>query len=205
MFFIVVLTVLITFSAIESIRDYTVVALIAYFLIFGLAAGLISSRDPKKVFKSFGKGVVESLPTIVFVALASSIKYIFDEGRIMPTIINQINEAAAGKNLFMIVIILYAVILVLEFFVTSSTAKAVLVMGMLAVVNVGLSKQMLVLIYTFADGYTNVIFPTSPVLLIGLSMIELDYFKWVKKSWWLFLINIALVLILLAIGIAVRY
>lgn len=204
-FLLVCLALLIVFSMVEAIRDYTVVALIAYFLIFGLAAGMIAARDPKKVFKSFLKGVVESLPTIVFVALASSIKYIFDEGRIMPTVINQINEAAAGKDLFMIVLVLYAVILVLEFFVTSSTAKAILVMGMLAVVNVGLSKQMLVLIYTFADGYTNVIFPTSPVLLIGLSMIELDYFKWVKKSWWLFLINIALVMILLAIGIAVKY
>jgi uncharacterized ion transporter superfamily protein YfcC len=96
-------------------------------------------------------------------------------------------------------------VLVLEFFISSSTAKAILVMGLLAMVNTGLSKQMLVLLYTFADGYTNVIFPTSPVLLISLSMIEVDYFSWVKKSAPLFAVNLVLVLAFIALGIVVGY
>lgn len=204
-FLLVCFALLITCSAVEALRDYTVVVLIAYFLIFGLVAGFISAKKAKPVFKSFLKGVVAALPTIVFIALASSVKYVFDEGHIMPTIVHWINGAVAGKNLFVIALVLYAIILVLEFFVSSSTAKAILVMGMLTVVNVGLSKQMLVLIYTFADGYTNLIFPTSPVLLIGLSMIELDYFKWIKKSWSLFAVNLLAVLAFLAIGIAIGY
>lgn len=204
-FLLVCFALLITCSAVRALRDYTVVALIAYFLIFGIAAGLICTRSAKPVFKSFLKGVIGALPTIVFIALASSVKYVFDEGHIMPTIVHWINDLVAGKNLFLIALVLYAIILVLEFFVSSSTAKAILVMGMLTVVNVGLSKQMLVLIYTFADGYTNLIFPTSPVLLIGLSMIELDYFKWIRKSWPLFLVNLAAVLAFLALGLAIRY
>lgn len=204
-FLLVCLGILITCSAIEALRDYTVVVLIAYFLIFGLAAGFICAGKVKPVLRSFLKGLVGALPTIVFIALASSIKYIFDEGHIMPTIVHQINQLVAGHSPFVIALVLYAIILVLEFFISSSTAKAILVMGMLTVVNVGLSKQMLVLIYTFADGYTNVLFPTSPVLLIGLSMIELDYFKWIKKSWLLFVINLALVVGFLALGLALGY
>lgn len=204
-FLLVCLALLITCSALSALRDYTVVVLIAYFLIFGLAAGIICTKKAKPVFKSFLNGVLVGLPTIVFIAIASSIKYIFDEGAIMPTIVNQINTLVTGKNIFMIALVLYAIILVLEFFISSSTAKAILVMGMLAVVNVGLTKQMLVLIYTFADGYTNVLFPTSPVLLIGLSMIELDYFKWVKKSVPLFAVNLALVVFFLFLGIAAGY
>ena len=86
-----------------------------------------------------------------------------------------------------------------------TTAKAILVMGLLAMVNTGLSKQMLVLLYTFGDGYTNVIFPTSPVLLISLSMIEVDYFKWVKKSLPLFAVNLLLVLGFIALGVVLGY
>lgn len=100
---------------------------------------------------------------------------------------------------------IYLIVLVLEFFISSSTAKAILVMGILAVVQVGLSKEMLVLIYTFADGYTNMLFPTSPVLLISLSMIEKDYFTWIRRSWPLFLVNTVLVVLFLAVGIAVGY
>ncbi|MBR0136515.1 MAG: hypothetical protein IJM18_09945 [Clostridia bacterium] len=204
-FLLVCLAILITCSSVAALRDYTVVFLIAYFLIFGLLAGIICSRKPGAVFKSFLKGAVSALPSIVFIAIASSIKYIFDEGGIMPTIVHHINELVAGRNLFLIALLLYGIILVLEFFISSSTAKAILVMGMLAVVNVGLSKQMLVLIYTFADGYTNVLFPTSPVLLIGLSMIEVDYFKWVKKSAPLFAANLALVVLFIFLGIAIGY
>ena len=204
-FLLLCLALIIACSAVSALRDYTVVVLIAYFLIFGPVAGLISSRDAKAVFKSFGSGVVGALPTIVFIALASSIKYIFDEGAIMPTIVHSINTLVAGHSPFVVALVLYAIILVLEFFISSSTAKAILVMGMLAVVSVPLSKQMLVLIYTFADGYTNVLFPTSPVLLISLSMIGVDYFKWVKKSVPLFVANLALVVLFLAIGIAFGY
>ena len=204
-FLLVCLALLIACSAVGALRDYTVPVLIAYFLIFGPAAGIICSHNAKKVFSSFLHGIVGALPTVVFIALASSIKYIFDEGAIMPTIVHQINELVAGRNIFLIALVLYAIILVLEFFISSSTAKAILVMGMLAVVNVGLSKQMLVLIYTFADGYTNVLFPTSPVLLIGLSMIEVDYFKWVKKSVPLFAANLALVVLFIVLVIVIGY
>ena len=204
-FLLVCLALLIACSSVSALRDYTVVVLIAYSLILGPLAGILSGAAPGFVFKSFLKGVVGALPTIVFIALASSIKYIFDEGAIMPTIVHQINELVSGRNIFVIALVLYAIILVLEFFISSSTAKAILVMGMLAVINVGLSKQMLVLIYTFADGYTNVLFPTSPVLLIGLSMIEVDYFKWVKKSAPLFAVNLALVVIFIILGIAIGY
>ena len=78
-------------------------------------------------------------------------------------------------------------------------------MSVLGVLNLGLTKEMQVLIYTFADGYTNLLFPTSPVMLIGLSMIEVSYFKWLKKSWPLFLVTFSLVIGFLMFGILIRY
>ncbi len=204
-FLTVSLLLIITFSSVPALRSYTVVGLIAYFLIFGIIAGILASGNAKKVFKSFLKGLVGALPTLVFIGLAASIKYIFEEGGILPTIANQINTLTAGGNKFAIALIIYLIVLVLEFFISSSTAKAILIMGLLAVVNVGLSKEMMVLLYTFGDGYTNVIFPTSPVLLISLSMIGMDYFKWIKKSFPLILVNLVLVILFIIAGVAFGY
>ena len=204
--FLLTALVLIVFSSMsETLRDYSVVILIAYFLLGGPAAGIIATGEQKTVLKSFGRGLLSVLPTIVFIAMAASIKYIFDRGSILPTIAHQINVMAEGRSLYGVAMSIYLVVLVLEFFISSSTAKAILVMGLLSVVNVGLSKSMMVLLYTFADGYTNVLFPTSPVLLIALSMMELDYFKWVKKSWPLFAANFILVLLFIAFGIVIGY
>ena len=118
---------------------------------------------------------------------------------------NQINTLAEGKNIFLVALTVYGIVLFLEFFISSSTAKAILVMGLLSAVDIRLSDRMSVLIYTFGDGYTNLLFPTSPVLLISLSMIETDYFKWLKKSWPMFAVNLLLVLAFLAVGIVIGY
>ena len=204
-FFILVFAVLLVFSLVSSIRGYIVPGLIVVFLIFGLIAGYITSKDFKFMMKSFGKGVVTGLPSIALVLLASSIKYILVEGMVLDTIANWINIGIEGKNVYLIAILILLVVLVLEFFITSSTAKAVLVMGILASINIGLSKELLVLIYTFGDGYTNLFFPTSPVLLIGLSLIGFDYFKWVKKSWMYFLLVFLLVIGFICLGILISY
>ena len=179
--------------------------LIAYFLIFGLLAGTAACGNFRVVLRSFLRGMGGVLPTIVFIALAASIKYVFDRGSVLPTIVSQINSLIAGHSPVLVALIIYLIVLLLEFFISSSTAKAILVMGLLAMVNTGLSKQMLVLLYTFGDGYTNVIFPTSPVLLISLSMIEVEYFTWIRKSAALFAVNFLLVLTFIVLGIVVGY
>ena len=204
-FLLVALGLIISLSLSASLRGYTVVFLTVYFLVFGITAGIAACKKPTLVWNSFLNGLLGALPTIVFIALAASIKYVFDKGSILPTIVHQINLLIVGRSPLLVALAIYLIVLILEFFISSSTAKAILVVGLLAVVNTGLTKQMLVLLYTFADGYTNVLFPTSPVLLISLSMIEMDYFTWVKKSAPLFAVNFLLVLLFIALGIVWGY
>ena len=199
------LALIIISSMLEATRSYSVVFLIVYFLFGGIAAGIAATGKAYFVLKSFLSGLLSVLPTIVFIAMAASIKFIFDRGAILPTIVHQINVLAQGRSPFGIALIIYFIVLILEFFISSSSAKAILVMGLLAVVNVGLSKSMMVLLYTFADGYTNVLFPTSPVLLISLSMIEVDYIKWIRKSLPLFAVNFIMVILFIGLGIIIGY
>ena len=205
-FFAVVLAVIIVFSSVAVIRDYTVPALIGVFLIGGWLASLFSTRFNWKITgKSFLKGILSALPTVAFILLASSIKYILVEGQVLPTIANKINDLVSSGDPYAVALILFLIVLALEFFISSSTAKAIFIMSILSVLSLGLTKEMQVLIYTFADGYTNLLFPTSPVLLIGLSMIEINYFKWLRRSWPLFLITFALVIGFLMLGIAIGF
>jgi uncharacterized ion transporter superfamily protein YfcC len=204
-FLILSLVLIIVSSMSPVLRGYAVVILAAYFLIFGPLAGILASGDFRKTMKSFASGIVGTLPTIVFIAFAASVKFVLEEGAILPTIVHQINVLIEGRSPIMVALVIYLIVLLLEFFISSSTAKAILVMGLLAMVSTGLSKQMLVLLYTFGDGYTNVIFPTSPVLLISLSMIQVDYFTWVKKSLPLFVTNLLLVVGFIILGVALGY
>lgn len=205
-FFAFILAATVVCSALSSIRDFTVPILIAIFLFGGIACGLVASKNKWGfVLKSFFKGALSALPSVAFIMLASSVKYVLVEGKVWATVANYVNNAVASKSPFAVAFILYAIILVMEFFVSSSSAKAMVVMAILGVLNIGLTKEMSVLIYTFADGYTNLLFPTSPVLLIGLSMIEVSYFKWLKKSAPLFAVTAVLVAVFIILGIVIGY
>lgn len=204
-FLLTALVLIIAVSLLPSVRGLAVVILASYFLIFGIIAGIIACGKPRKVLRSFLRGILGALPTLAFIAFAASVKFVFEEGGILPTIVHQINVMIDGHSLVTVALSIYLIVLVLEFFISSSTAKAILVMGLLAMVNTGLSRQMLVLLYTLGDGYTNVIFPTSPVLLISLSMIEVDYFKWMKRGLPLFIATFILVLSFIVLGIGAGY
>ena len=189
LFLIVALVCLITFTAISFLRDLSTPLLAVVFLIGGAIAGCVSFGF-KKSLNSFGKGAVGTLPAVVMISLAFAIKFILVEGQILDTITNFIATTIDGKSKYLTVLILFGIILILEFFISSSTAKAVFVMGVLSGVitsgGLSISKELLVLIYVFSDGFTNMLFPTSPCLLIGLSMTGQGYTDWLKKSKFLF-------------------
>ena len=206
-FLIVALVCLISFTAIPFLRDLSTPLLAVVFLIGGAIAGCLTF-GVKNSAKSFGKGVLSALPAVAMIALAFAVKFILVEGMILDTITNYISTSIAGKNKYLTVLILFAIILILEFFISSSTAKAVFVMGVLSGVvgsgSLAVSPELLVLIYVFSDGFTNLLFPTSPCLLIGLSMTGQGYADWIKKSKILFpiifVVTISFIMFATAIG-----
>lgn len=202
-FLIITLMSIIVITSIESLRGLSVVFLIGIFLIGGLVAGRIASKSFKNTLKSFSKGILSALPTILLILMASSVKFILEEGNVLATIANSISLFVAGKNKLLMALMIYLIIVVIEFFISSSTAKAVFVMGILAILNIDFSKELMVLLYLFGDGYTNVLFPTSPVLLIALSMVGINYFTWLKRGKWFFLINLTLVVLLIMLALLV--
>ena len=204
-FFAGSLILIVASSAFSATRGITVVLITAYTLVFGMLTAFFVSKDMKKVLKAMLGGLLGALPAIVFIAFAASVKYVFEEGKILPLIIDNINRMADGKKDFTNALCIFAIVLVLEFFISSSTAKALIVMEILAMASTGLSKPMMVLLYTFGDGYTNVLFPTSPVLLISLSMLDVEYFKWLKKGAPLFIFTFMLVIGFIALGIFAGY
>ena len=96
--------------------------------------------------------------------------------------------------------------LFLQIFIGSSSAKIMLIMPIILPVaaSLGISPTVVILTYCIADGFTDVIIPTNPVLLIGLSMANVSYGKWVKWTWkfqtLMFLVTVLLLVFAVAIG-----
>ena len=74
---------------------------------------------------------------------------------------------------------------VFNFFVVSGSGQAALTMPIMAPFSdlIGLSKQATVMAFQFGDGFTNMITPTSGVLIAVLGVSRIPYDKWFRWAW----------------------
>ena len=206
-FFIVQFVTLVLIASIRAISDLAIPILSVTFLIGGIISGLLVVDKKKKVFVYLGKGALSMLPAVLLIALASSVNLIMNESKIIDTIMNTVINFLQGKSTFVCVLYIYLLIFILQIFIGSASAKIFLIMPiLLPICNViGLSPNLLILVYCIADGFSDVILPTNPVLLIGLSMSNVSYGKWVKWTWKIQLIIFIISLLLLLMGVYIGY
>ena len=206
-FFAIQGILLVLIATIREISDLAIPILAASFLIFGTAAGLIVSKKAAVVFKAILQGAVAMLPAVLMIALASSVKLIMSESGIIDTIMNYIIELLEGKSKFLALVLIYFFILFLQFFIGSASAKIILVMPILLPVAsaLGISPSLVILAYCMADGFSDVIIPTNPILLVGLSMAGVSYGKWFKWTWFLQLIVFIISMLVLGFGVMIGY
>lgn len=207
-FFAVQLLVLILIASVRAISGLAIPILCVSFLVGGVIAGLLVCKDNKKsVFKYMGQGMLSMLPAVAMIAIASSVKLVMEESGILDTVMHWVIEFLKGKNPFLCIILVYFLILFLQLFIGSASAKIFLIMPIILPVTsaIGLSPTVVALTYCIADGFTDVILPTNPVLLIGLSMANVSYGKWVKWTWLFQLVVFACTILLLLFAVQIGY
>jgi uncharacterized ion transporter superfamily protein YfcC len=206
-FFGIQAVILVLIASVRAIASLAIPLLAISFLVFGTAAGLVVSNDKKSVFKHLASGAATMIPAVLMIALASSIKLVMTESGIIDTVMNEVINLLDGQNKFVAILLIYLLILILQIFIGSSSAKIFLVMPIVMPIAqaLGISPRLVILTYCMADGFTDVIMPTNPVLLIGLSMAGVSYLKWVKWTWKLQLIVLAQTILILLAGVAIGY
>ena len=206
-FFILQAAVLIAIASVRSLSSLAIPILAASFLLGGIGAGLLVCPRKLDVARYILQGAVSMLPAVVMIAIASSVKLVMTESGIIDTIMHAVLSVLVGKSKFIAILLIYFLILFLQLFIGSSSAKIVLLMPIVMPIAkaLGLSPALIILTYCMADGFTDVIMPTNPVLLIGLSMANVSYWKWVKWTWKLQLIVFAQTVVILLFGVAIGY
>lgn len=206
-FFIIQAVVLVLIASVRAISGFAIPILAASFLVTGAVSGLLVCKHPKEVAVHILNGAVAMLPAVLMIALASSVKLVMTESGIIDTIMNSALELLVGKSKFVAILLIYLLVLFLQLFIGSASAKIVLVMPIVMPIAMalGISPTLVILTYCMADGFTDVILPTNPVLLIGLSMADVSYFKWVKWTWKIQLIVFIQSLLVLLFGVGIGY
>lgn len=191
---------------VAALQDYTMIIVAVTFLAAGIVSSLVSGMG-KKLGGSFWHGLVSVLPAVLMILMANSIKYTLVEGNILDTILQAAVATASTLPRWAVILFIYLIVLVMNFFIASGSAKAFLLMPLIVPVAevFGISAQLCVVAYAFGDGFSNVFYPTNPVLLISLGLAGVDYGKWVKWSLPFQILNLVLTSGLLMLGLIIGY
>lgn len=201
-----VITVL-SSSVLTFLQDYTMVIIALSFLVGGVIAALVSGMSVKELGKTFWDGLVSILPGVLMIMMASSIKYTLTEAKILDTILYGAVQLAGTLPRALVILFIYLIVLVMNFFIASGSAKAFLLIPLIVPIAqiFGIPAQLCIVAFAFGDGFSNVFYPTNPVLLISLGLAGVSYGDYAKWSWKFQALNLVLTSAILLFGLAVGY
>ena len=157
----------------------------ALFLAMGIVAGILDGQGADDIAKLFLAGCKDILSAALVVGLASGIIFILRDGRIIDTLLYGLTRLLAGGGEVVSLGVMYLFQTLLNLVMPSGSAKAALTMPIMTQFAdlIDVSRQTTVLAFQFGDGFTNMLTPTSGVLIGVLGMARIPYGTWLKWVW----------------------
>ncbi|MCT4614366.1 MAG: YfcC family protein [Marinifilaceae bacterium] len=164
------------------------------FLTLGIFSGLSMGYSADKITKLFLEGAKDIMSASIIVGLAGGIIVILQDGKIIDTVLNNIAVSMEGFGKVASVSMMYLFQTLINILIPSGSAKAALTMPIMSQLSdlIEVSRQSTVMAFQFGDGFTNMLTPTSGVLLGVLGVAKIPYQKWVK---WMMPFMVILVLL----------
>ena len=172
-----------------------------------MSSSLLAGLTFKAFIKLFFKGVLNVLPAIAMILIASSVKFTLVESQILDTILHHVVGLAENMSPAVVILLIYGLVLFMNLFIASASAKAFLLIPLIIPFAelYGISRQLSVLAFIYGDGFSNIFYPTNPVLLISLGIVGVGYSKWVRWTYKIQLVILAMTAGLLLLAYWIGY
>lgn len=191
----------------ELINNLPLVGMAILFTVGGIAAGYIAGIRGKALGGGFLEGVKTIAPCLPMIWAILSITYVLQEGNIIHTILYHVYNLTSSMSKTGALFAIFLFVVALEFIVGSGTAKAFLIMPIVLPLAdlLGLTRQSIVLAFTMGDGFCNILYPTSGIMVIAIGMVGISYGKYLRWSWKLFVMAFGLAALAMLGAVAIGY
>lgn len=189
---ILLFTILILITGVMGYGWY-IMEIATLFFAMGIVTGIAMNYSANTITKLFLEGIKDIQSAAIIVGLAGGIIIILQNGNIIDTLLYKLSGSISGMGKMASVSMMYVVQNLINLVMPSGSAKAALTMPMMSQFSdlIGVSRQATVMAYQLGDGFTNMITPTSGVLLGVLSVAKIPYDKWFR---WVLPLMIILIL-----------
>jgi uncharacterized ion transporter superfamily protein YfcC len=165
-----------------SVLGWKTENIIVTFLVMGIIIGLTSGMGSYQVCEVFISGCKKMTKGVLVIGIAATMRLILEQGNIFDTITITLTELIyiLPNSVQLVGIFIFNAIL--NFFVTSGSAKAALVIPILTPMAdlLGLTRQSMVFAFQMGDGLTNLSSPISTTLNGIMAVGEITYTQWIQ-------------------------
>jgi uncharacterized ion transporter superfamily protein YfcC len=175
----------------------------AVFLGVGLITALIARIPAGETSRTFIAGCAEMTAAALLVGVARSIEVVLSDAMVVDTVIHAIAGMLTHFGAEFSAVGMLVVQTICNFFIPSGSGQAFVtmpIMSPLASVT-GVPQQTAVLAYQFGDGFTNMVIPTSALVMGALALGKIPYGAWVRFVTPLLLKIFALAIVFLVLSV----
>lgn len=179
----------------------------ACFALSTILVALIFRIPTNEVYETFIGGMRGLMWVVLVIGVARAISVVLAEGSILDTIVFALGNAVVGLPSVAGALVLMLGGGLINFFIGSGTGQAALTMPIIAPLTdvMGLTRQVGVLSFQLGDGITNLVYPTSTVLVAGLATAGASFGRWFREAGWYLLALTAIAVAAMVIAVMIGY
>lgn len=166
----------------QVLGDWYFQELQAWFLIGAIIIGVSSKLGEREIVNSFVAGSADMVGVVLVIAVSRGISVIMSTTGLDAYVLQHASNALANVSPALFTVGSYIVYLGLSFLIPSTSGLAAASMptfGGLAY-SIGLSPEIMILIFSAACGLVNLVTPTSAVVMGGLQIAKIEWPTWCK-------------------------
>jgi len=154
----------------------------AMFFAIGLLAAVVAGISPGETSRTFLEGAAKMTAPALIVGFARAIAIVLEDGQIIDTIVHSIAGLLEGLPADVSAEGMLIVQSICNFFIPSGSGQAFVTMPIMSPLATltGVPQQTAVLAFQFGDGFTNMIVPTSALIMGALALGKVPYVAWFR-------------------------
>jgi uncharacterized ion transporter superfamily protein YfcC len=181
--------------------------LAAYYIFLAVVIAIFSGLPSRESAEAFMEGMKGMILGGLLIGLASSVEIILRDSLVLDTVIHDLASMVEGKPAIVVAQGMVVIESVLDVLIPSTSGKAVISMPLLGPIGTlaGVSGQTTVLAFLFGNGLTNMVTPTSGMLLAYLATGGVAYGQWIRFIFPLVGVLFVLSMIIMAVAVIIGY
>lgn len=154
----------------------------AIFIILAIVVGIINRWNGNKIASTLVEGMGRGVLGAVIVGVARAVLVVMTKGGIIDTLVHACVSLIENLSLYASGVGMLIFQTLLNFLIPSGSGQAAVSMPIMTPIAdiIGMNRQIAVLIFQFGDGFSNMLWPTSfMVIACAMAKIPLSkYYKW---------------------------